>query len=191
MNKKEIIRFFDERASQWDAEMVFNASVVEQILDNAHITKGIHVLDVACGTGVLFPEYLKRDVASITAIDISSEMVRIAREKFPQIDILCGDAERFSFPRKFDRIMIYNAFPHFPNPEALIRNLSRHLASEGTITIAHSMSREALQRHHADRADQVSVELPELEILKEMLAPYVQVETAISNERMYQITGTI
>lgn len=191
MNKRDIIRFFNQRASQWDAEMVFNESVVEQILDNAHITKGVHVLDVACGTGVLFPEYLKREVASVTAVDISSEMVKIAKEKFHEIDIICADAEVFSFPRKYDRIMIYNAFPHFPNSKALIENLSRFLEQEGVIAIAHSMSREALQRHHADRADHVSIELPEIDNLKKILSSCLQVETAISNEDMYQITAVL
>lgn len=45
------------------------------------------VLDVACGTGVLIPDYLERGAAQVTAIDIAPEMVRIAREKFPQENV--------------------------------------------------------------------------------------------------------
>lgn len=188
MNKKEIIRFFNERASKWDEEMVFNSHVVEKILDYADITEGVHVLDVACGTGVLFPVYQKRQVASITAIDISSEMVKIAKEKFSKVQIFCEDAESFAFPRKFDRIMIYNAFPHFPNPRGLIEHLSDYLFPGGKITVAHSMSREALQRHHAGRARHVSMELLEIDEMKKLFASGFQVEFAISNEEMYQIT---
>lgn len=35
----------------------------------------MRLLDVACGTGVLFPDYLARG-ASVTGIDISPEMAR-------------------------------------------------------------------------------------------------------------------
>ena len=48
------------------------------ILDNGGIKEDIHVLDVACGTGVLFPDYLKRKVASVTGVDISQKMAKIA-----------------------------------------------------------------------------------------------------------------
>ena len=82
MEKKEIITFFDKCAPWWDADMVRNEDLIAMILDNGGIKENIHVLDVACGTGVLFPDYLKRNVASVTGIDISTEMAKIAQEKF-------------------------------------------------------------------------------------------------------------
>lgn len=116
-----------------------NEAVIGQILDNAGIRPGVSVLDVACGTGVLIPDYLKRGAAQITAIDIAPEMVRIAREKFPQenVTVLCGDASQTHFPALFDCIVIYNAFPHFPEPERLISHLAGLLTPGGTLTVAH------------------------------------------------------
>ena len=67
-----------------------NEAVIGQILDNAGIRPGVSVLDVACGTGVLIPDYLKRGAAQITAIDIAPEMVRIAREKIPAGERNCA-----------------------------------------------------------------------------------------------------
>ena len=72
MEQQAVIDFFDQAAAGWDAQLVRNEAVIGQILD------------VACGTGVLIPDYLKRGAAQITAIDIATEMVRIAREKFPR-----------------------------------------------------------------------------------------------------------
>ena len=43
---------------------------ISTILDYAGIEAG-PFLDVACGTGVLFPYYLARDVKQITGVDIS------------------------------------------------------------------------------------------------------------------------
>ncbi len=81
---KEVIEFFDRLAPGWDAEMIRSDEIINTILDNAAVTGGKDILDVACGTGVLTPDYLKRNVASVTGIDISPKMAEIARAKFLQ-----------------------------------------------------------------------------------------------------------
>ena len=118
IDKRDVIAFFDRCAPDWDAGMVRNEAVIARILDNAGVCEGCTVLDVACGTGVLFPDYLARG-AVVTGIDISPEMARIAAEKFagePRVQVLCGDVEETAFPETFDVVMVYNAFPHFPDP---------------------------------------------------------------------------
>ena len=57
MNKADVIAFFDRCAPEWDADMIRNEPVIQTILDNADVCAGIDVLDVACGTGVLVPDY--------------------------------------------------------------------------------------------------------------------------------------
>lgn len=189
MEQREVIRFFDRCAPSWDAELVRSEAVISAIVDNAGVRAGADVLDVACGTGVLFPDYLERGVASLTAVDISPEMVKIARQKFPGVRVLCGDAEQTVFDRCFDVIMIYNAFPHFPDPARLIGRLSRWVKPGGRLSVAHGMSREKLRQHHAGTADRVSVDLLEENELAALFAPYFDVDTVISDERMYQVAG--
>lgn len=191
MDKKEIAAFFDRCAEHWDADMVRNEDVIGMILDNAGITEGVDVLDVATGTGVLIPDYLKRGVRSVTAVDISPEMARIAAAKFKQnnVTVLCADAETADFGRKFDRIMIYNAFPHFPEPEKIIAALSALLNKGGVLSVAHGMSREKLERHHAGSARNVSRELLSEEELGAIFSKYLTVTVKISDERMYQVVG--
>ena len=189
MNKQDVIAFFDRLAPQWDADMIRSDSIIHQILDNAGIRSGIHVLDVACGTGVLFPDYLARSVASLTAIDISPEMAKIAQSKFPQVSVICGDVENTAFDRKFDAIVVYNAFPHFPDPEKLIAVLSGLLTPGGTLTVAHGMSRAHIDRHHQGAASKVSVGLMHEDALAEIFARHLTVTTKISDDRMYQVTG--
>ena len=78
MDKQSVIEFFDRCAPSWDAEMIKSDAIINRILDNAEVGEGMAVLDVACGTGVMFDYYLQRDVASVTGIDISPEMAKIA-----------------------------------------------------------------------------------------------------------------
>ena len=130
MEKNDIIEFFDRCAPFWDAEMIKSDEIIGTILNNAEVQEGQRILDVACGTGVLFDYYLERNVESVTGIDISPEMAKIAAAKYadnPKVQVLCGDVEEASFEDKFDCIVVYNAFPHFPNPKRLRgKNLRKH-----------------------------------------------------------------
>ncbi len=189
MDKKDVISFFDKCAPWWDADIIRNEPVIAQILDNAQIRPGIRVLDVACGTGVLFPDYLARGVEDLTGIDIAPEMVKLAQRKFPQVRVICADVENTEFTEAFDVIMVYNAFPHFPEPARLIAHLASLVKPGGRLSIAHGMSRHALQHHHADRASKVSIDLLEENALAALLEPYFTVDVVISDEKMYQVCG--
>ena len=190
MNKKDVIEFFDRLAPQWDADMIRHEDVITAILDNAGVSAGKDVLDVACGTGVLFPDYFSRQVSSLTAIDISPEMAKLAQSKFPAATVICGDVESHPFDRKFDCIVVYNAFPHFPDPEKLIATLSGLLKSGGKLTVAHGMSRAAIDRHHEGGASKVSIGLMHEDDLAQLFSKHLTVTTKLSTDRIYQLVGT-
>ena len=192
MEKKDIIEFFDRCAPTWDADMIKSDEIIDTILQNAEVGAGMDVLDVACGTGVMFEYYLARNVASVTGIDIAPEMARIAGEKYAgqeKVTVLCGDVEEYDFGRKFDRIVVYNAFPHFPYPKRLIKILAGLLKEDGRLTVAHGMSREAIDNHHSGAASKVSNGLMSAESLKKIFDAHFDVEVVISNRRMYQVSG--
>ena len=192
MEKKDIIEFFDRCAPTWDAEMIKSDVKIGKILDNAEVGAGMDILDVACGTGVMFDYYLQRDVASVTGIDISPEMAKIAAEKYTaeeKVQVICGDVEEYPFERKFDRIVVYNAFPHFPYPKRLIKILAGLLKEDGRLTVAHGMSREAIDGHHSGAASKVSNGLMSAESLKRIFDAHFNVEVVVSNRHMYQVSG--
>ncbi len=189
MNKQDIADFFDSCAPWWDADMIRKEPIIAKILSNTQIGPGQDILDVACGTGVLFPDYFQRGAASVTGIDISPEMAKIAQSKFPQAQVICGDVESYPFGQKFDRVMVYNAFPHFPDPANLIQVLSQLVRPGGRLCVAHSMSRAELSHHHAGRASKVSIDLLEENRLAELFAPWFTVDVVISDENMYQVCG--
>ena len=191
MTKSDVIEFFNNAASEWDARNTRKDETIQKILDLAGVHAGKDILDVACGTGVVIPDYLARNVKSVTAIDISPEMVKIAQKKFPQeqVSIICGDVETITFDKMFDCIVVYNAFPHFPEPEKLIRTLSSHLKTGGTLTVAHGISRDRINECHRGPANKVSVELLTVEKLASIFEPELKVIVQISDDNMYQVTG--
>ncbi len=191
IEKSDIVQFFDSCAKTWDQELIRSDEKIRIILNNAQVRQGSRVLDVACGTGVLIPDYLSRKVASVTGVDISAEMISRARQKFTQdnVGFICGDVEEADVGGGYDAIVVYNAFPHFPEPERLIAHLAGLLAPGGMLTVAHGMSREKIDIHHHGSASKVSVGLMPAEALAELFGKHLEVTTILSNDEMYQVAG--
>lgn len=192
MDKTQVTAFFDSLADSWDGSTVRTQWKIDRILDVADVSEGKKVLDIACGTGVLIPDYLERSVAKCVAVDISERMIEIAKSKFcncEKVSFICADAEEYRFEEKFDCIVIYNAFPHFADRERLFANLSECLESGGRITVAHSMSRKELAKHHSGSAAKVSTVLPKAEELAELMKIFVRIDTAVSDDEIYVVSG--
>lgn len=188
---EDVIAFFDRLAPHWDADMIRDDAIIGAILDNAFVTAGKTVLDVACGTGVLIPDYLARGVKHVTAVDISPNMAKIAREKFaddPRVTVLTADVETVTFDGMFDCVVVYNAFPHFPDPARLIARLSGLVRPGGMLTVAHGMSRARINTHHSG-AMHVSLGLMAADELAALFRQTLTVTTVLSDDRMYQVVG--
>ncbi len=191
-DKKDVISFFDSLANEWDEETgKEDDEIIDRILDNVSVSNGDDVLDVGCGTGRLFPYYLRRDISSITGIDISSGMIEVAKKKFlpERITLICDDASEHSFDKCFDRIVIFDAFPHFVDPEQMIKNLSKYLKEGGTLTVAHDASRDEINRRHGMMTSNISHVLKSIDELGDIVSKYLTVTVKISDDRMYQIVG--
>ena len=189
MDKSAVVAFFDNKAALWDAELIRDDKVINEILTLGGVVQGVNVLDVACGTGVLFDDYFLRNVNSVTGVDISSQMVRICKEKYPEVSVICADAETFSFDKAFDCIMIYNAFPHFVDSARLFSNLTKYLKVGGRLTVAHGMSRQDIMACHSGEAHNVSNILPDALELKSIMSSYLTVDIAVSDSKKYVVSG--
>lgn len=191
IKKEDVIAFFDMLAPSWDEAQIRDMKKINAILDYAKVNEGVDVLDVACGTGVLIPDYLDRNVNKVTAVDISSEMIKIAKQKCQdnRVAFFCFDIEEIRLPDLYDTCMVYNAFPHFANPASLIQCLANKLKMGGRLTIAHSMSRRQLDSHHAGPARKVSNGLMHEDELAKLFAAFFEVDVKISNEQMYVVSG--
>jgi len=194
MRKESVIEFFDRYAPSWDAGMIKSDEKIARILAAAGVTEGSRVLDVACGTGVIIPYYLALGASEIIGVDISPKMAEIAARKFsgqPRVKIVNADVETLEYSKEFTAVVVYNAFPHFPDPEALIAKLVSFLAPGGRLIIAHGMSRLQINGHHKQAASEVSLGLMTIRELSAIMKKYLTVTAKVSNKEVYYCCGEL
>jgi SAM-dependent methyltransferase len=116
------------------------------IVDRLGLGVRAQVLDVGCGPGWL-SELLARCGYWVTGVDVSKDMVRIARERIAAIDEPIGEgieplAEFHAMPvlelpwkDRFDAAILYDAMHHFDDEVETLRVIRRALLPGGRIFI--------------------------------------------------------
>lgn len=98
---------------------------------------GLRLLDVACGTG----HHLEFLAESFDAegLDLSQELLKIARERNPDLTFHCADMRTFDLSARFDAITcLFSSIGYMTTIEDLetaIANMARHLAPGGVLII--------------------------------------------------------
>ncbi len=114
---------------------------VEFFVDFA-LEKGGKTLELACGTGRITIPLAKNGV-NITGIDVSEEMLSLAKEKAlkegANIDFQKQNMINFKLDEKFDFIFcIHNSFSHvdgFEDVNTFFENVKNHLTDDGTFIL--------------------------------------------------------
>jgi len=77
----------------------------------SYLHRGDKILDLGCGTGRITQYYVDNGF-KVIGIDLSDEMIKIAKKKHPQIEFLCADMRKLNFPNEsFDAVSIaYSLF---------------------------------------------------------------------------------
>jgi len=181
--------FFDSMAENWDVATEYDPAKTAAMLQIAGVPENARILDVACGTGVLFPELLALDPAALRAIDLSPEMVRIAKKKFPEVHVTAEDFCTFT-ENGFDVITLYNAYPHFLDKDAFAKAALRILAPGGRLIIFHGAGRDVINScHKGESVSRISMGLGTAEEEAEKLAPYFTIDTMLDREHLYLLSG--
>ena len=156
--------YFDERAANWNEQAEPAGTKHLMIAQLAGVHEGSRVLDVGCGTGIMERAYLELGAASIVGLDLSEAMLACARTSFSDVPaerlrFECHDILDFTSNEPFDVVVIYNAYPHILDKEAFVEATASLLVPGGRFLVAHGMSRETLNAHHANVPADVTSDL--------------------------------
>ncbi len=106
---------------------------IPHLISAAEVSPGMSVLDVACGPGYVSAA-AKQLGAVPTGIDFSENMVAIAKQMFPDIPFVQGDAQDLpGGGGSFDRVLINFGLLHVSHPEKACAEACRVLKPKGTL----------------------------------------------------------
>jgi len=143
MNKKleDNIRMFDKWSLTYDSRLFqfwmrkFHRPVFKEI----NFSQPVKILDLSCGTGELLLALWNKSnrKAKLYGLDISSQMLSVARGKLPQSVVLKeGDVHDLPFSEhSFDYVMSTEAFHHYYNQQKVLQEMKRTVKNGGKVIV--------------------------------------------------------
>ncbi len=146
--------FYDSLAAEWD--LMFTAEDMERLshlVDGLEIDDGWHILDLGCGTGVLF-DMLRRRVGpagTVTGVDFSLQMASRAHRNFPfdNVNVVGADATNLPFKADtFDMAVSFASFDNFADQQKALVEAHRVLKTGAQFCIIYLVSSKELSEEH-------------------------------------------
>lgn len=98
------------------------------------IPENQNILEIGSATGDTLHAL---NPSEATGIDISEEMVRISKEKYPDYTFLQEDAEEVSLDKKYDVGLLVNTIGYFDDIQRALKKLHQFLEKDGRLVIVY------------------------------------------------------
>lgn len=141
LNKKEVPSAFNKVADKYDLATFLSQGYqkdLELSVKRMNLSGEELLADLCCGTGKSTLACKKSlHKGKILAVDNSSEMINIAKKKFPNDDIIfeVSDVMELDYPdNTFDAIFMAYGIRNMPDYEKCLLNLNRMLKPGGVIS---------------------------------------------------------
>jgi SAM-dependent methyltransferase len=110
-----------------------NAPLFEAVLHRLGIGTGTRLLDIGCGSGYAAAMAAALG-ATVTGIDITPELIEIARERVPHAQFAVGGMDHLPFDDDaFDAAVGFNAFQFADDPTGAVRDAARVVRTGGLL----------------------------------------------------------
>ncbi len=133
MNPADIGRAYNQITHQWESDSFDRRNGIAQHARAIAFVKNRGcALDVGCGCTGRFIDLLLNEGFIPEGVDISKEMIRLAKEKHPGINFYENDICEWALPKKYDFITAWDSIWHIPLDQQvrvlskLISGLNRH-----------------------------------------------------------------
>ncbi len=160
--KRKVMRRYDHSASVYDIQYAEEQKAkIKAALNELKLKKGSLVLDVGCGTGLLFP-HIAEDAALLVGLDFSSIILRQARKRARQhssVAILRADVDFLPFRDKtFNVVFAITLLQNMPNPLRGLYEIKRVAQSKAAV-IATGLKKEFSREEFARLLERAKLEI--------------------------------
>src|SRR5271157_3493785 len=137
--KLDVMRRYDATAHMYDVRYAEEQKLkIEAALNYVDVGKADMVLDVGCGTGVLF-DYVASEAAMTVGLDISEKTLRVARERakhYDRVHLVWADADNMPFKGQvFDKVFAMTLLQNTPSATDTIKEIYRVAKEEALVVI--------------------------------------------------------
>jgi ubiquinone/menaquinone biosynthesis C-methylase UbiE len=139
---RKFARYYDRIYEKIDLQI--EADFIKWAVAQHKTTKGNKLLDIACGTGR--HAQLLKDGFDVFGVDINPEMLKIAREKLPEINLVQGNMKELNLDKKFDvAICMFSAMNYnttIDEFKGTLINFHNHLNEGGVLIFDYGINQE-------------------------------------------------
>jgi SAM-dependent methyltransferase len=134
MTPEEIAKSYDQIAGLWNSEEFPRSNGIKQHERAiAFVKEKRHALDIGCGSSGRFIDLLTSHGFNVEGLDISDQMIKLARQRHPDITFYHADICKWDFPRTYDFISAWDSIWHLPltKQEPVLQKILQGLKSGG------------------------------------------------------------
>jgi ubiquinone/menaquinone biosynthesis C-methylase UbiE len=136
---------FDRQAGHYDDSLTvssFQHRTQALVVGQMRVEKGMHMLDLGCGTGTATLEIASRLEGSgkVIGLDLSEKMLEQAERKlaelgYTNVAFVLQSASELDYDGCFDYVLSTNAFHHFADKQELFARVYRSLRPGGVFVV--------------------------------------------------------
>ncbi len=137
--KRDVMQSYDSTAHLYDMRYAGEQiAKIEAAMKSVNLERHNLVLDVGCGTGLLF-SYVANKVRMVVGLDISRKILFQAKakaKKFQNVHIICADADNMPLNENiFDYAFAVTLIQNLPNPPKSLNEVKRVTRENAIIVI--------------------------------------------------------
>lgn len=122
---------------KWDAEdykdsFSFVPDYGADVTELLTVEKGGRIMDLGCGGGALEAVLLSKGY-TVTGVDASEDMLKVARKVNPSVEFIQKDASKLDFENEFDGVFSNAVFHWIDDQNSLLKGIYRALKTGGQL----------------------------------------------------------
>jgi 2-polyprenyl-3-methyl-5-hydroxy-6-metoxy-1,4-benzoquinol methylase len=196
VNNSDItIKAYNKNAGKYEDKFMDFKTYKEkiQIFSDKYIYKYSEVLDIGCGPGNNAKLIYDADkTVEITGIDLSPEMIEIAKKNAPDSEFEVKDIRDITLDKQYDSIIASFCIVHLSDEETneLIKTISKILKKNGTLFLSFMEGKDAGLETTSFSEDELFFNYYERSKMRKLLSDNLILTVEMSSESYEETDGS-